>query len=433
MFKTRPQTAVFRVLSAGVLLGLLACNQPSADPRELTAEEWKEDLAYLAAKLPDKHGNAFHQTSQADFEAAVAQLDQQISNLAYNEVLSEMGRIVAMVGDGHTELWLPQATTGFRRLPIAVHYFGDDLYVFATVPEHAGLLGARVIAIGETPVREAYERVIPLIGRDNDYEYLRSAPVYLMFPEILHAVGITPTTEEAVLTIATADGESNVTLQSLDGPATEWVTAREAAGSEAPLYQRESDRWYWYEYLEDSRTVYLRYDRCSNQPDQDSIKRFARELFAFVDANPVDRFVFDLRHNTGGNFHRNEPLIEGIRQRPEINRHGKLFVITGRTTFSAATLAAIHLKRDTEAIVVGEPSRGKPNGYSDEKHLRLPNSGIEVNYSPLYREAMPELGDSPYLPVDLAVERSFDDYRAGRDPVLAAILAQDVALARDPR
>jgi hypothetical protein len=217
-----------------------------------------------------------------------------------------------------------------------------------------------------------------------------------------------------------------VTLRPLDGPAEEWITAWQVAGSEPPPYLRESERWYWYEYFEDSRTLYLRYDRCRNQPGEASIKSFAKGLFAFVDSNPVDRFVFDLGHNTGGNFHRNEPLIEGIRRRPKINQHGKLFIITTRTTFSAATLAAIDLKRETGAILVGEPSRGRPNGYSDEKHLRLPNSNVEVNYSPLYRAAMPELGD---VPVDLPVERSYEDYREGRDPVLAAILAHDLALA----
>ena len=216
-----------------------------------------------------------------------------------------------------------------------------------------------------------------------------------------------------------------MTLRPLAGAPAEWITAPRAAGSEPPLYHRRPERWYWYEYLEDSRTLYLQYDRCRNQPDEPSIKKFARELFAFVDAHPVDRFVVDLRRNTGGNFHYNEPLVEGIRRRPAINQAGKLFVITSRTTFSAATLAAIALERGTEAILVGEPSRGRPNGYSDEKHLRLPNSNVEVNYSPIYREAMPELGDAWYLPVDLPVEPSFADYRAGRDPVLAAILAYD--------
>ena len=340
-------------------------------------------------------------------------------------MLAELGRIVAMVGDGHTELWLPQEATGFRRLPVFAGYFGDELYIFAATPEHTELLGTRVVAIGGVPVREAYERVVPLIGRDNEYEYRRSAPVYLMHPEILAAVGITPATDEATLTLAGPEGETDVSLRPLAGPTTEWVTAQEAAGSEPPLYLRHRDRWYWFEYLEDSRTLYLQYDRCRDQPDAPSIKKFARELFDFVDSHPVERFVVDLRHNTGGNFHRNEPLIEGIRSRPKINQEGRLFVITSRTTFSAATLAAIDLERRTEAILVGEPSRGKPNGYSDEKHLRLPNSNVEVNYSPLYREAMPELGDAPFLPVDLPVEPTFEEYREGRDPVLAAILAYD--------
>ncbi len=425
MITKQTRKPISLALATSLLVVLTACGQADAGPREMTTEQWKQDLAYLADKLPDKHGNAFHQVSRGDFEAAVARLDERIPSLARHEVLAELGRIVALVGDGHTELWLPQEATGFRRLPIAVGYFGEELYVFAATPDHTDLLGRRVVALGGVPAREAYERVIPLIGRDNDYEYVRSAPIYLMFPEILNALEITPAADEVVLTLAGPDGESSVTLRPMDGASAEWVTAQTAAGSEPPLYLRRPERWYWYEYLEDSRTLFLQYDRCRNQPDEDSIKRFAGELFEFVDTHPVDRFVVDLRHNTGGNFHRNKPLIDGIRSRPEINSPGKLFVITSRTTFSAATIAAIDLKRQTEAILVGEPSRGKPNGYSDEKHLRLPNSNIEVNYSPLYREAMPELGDAPYLPVDLSVEPSFEDYRAGRDPVLAAVLAYD--------
>lgn len=98
-------------------------------------------------------------------------------------------------------------------------------------------------------------------------------------------------------------------------------------------------------------------------------------------------------------------------------------MLTSRTTFSAGTIAAIDFKRKTAALIAGEPSRGKPNGYSDEKHLRLPNSAIEVNYSPLYREAMPELGDAPFLPVDIEVHNTFEEYRSGRDRVLETVLA----------
>ncbi len=416
------------VIRVSLLLVVTACAQAGVDPQEMTVEQWREDLRYLAEKLPAKHGNAFHQVSRSEFEAAVARLDQRIPELAPHQVMAEMGRIVALVGDGHTELWLPQTATAFRRFPIALAFFGDDLYVFAATDDHLDAVGGKVLRIGDTPVDEAYRRVVPLIARDNDYEYLRSAPIYLVTPEILHAVGIIDDMNAPVWMIATGDGEMTLTMSPLTDPASAiWKTARDLDGGEPALYFRQRERHYWYEYLEESKTLYVKYDKCNNQPGQESIKRFAQELFAFADSHSVERFIVDLRHNTGGNFHRNRPLIEGVLERPGLNRPGRVFVITSRTTFSAATIAAIDFKRETEALIVGEPSRGKPNGYSDEKHLRLPKSQIEVNYSPLYREAMPELGDAPYLPVDLAVANSFEDYRSGRDRVLEAILSYETA------
>ena len=138
-------------LTAALLVALAACGRADAGPRDPTPDEWREDLAWLAERLPDKHGNAFHQVSRAEFEAAVASLDERIPRLERHEVLAELGRIVAMVGDGHTELWLPQEATGFRRLPVFAGYFGDELVIFAATPEHTELLGSRVVAIGGVP------------------------------------------------------------------------------------------------------------------------------------------------------------------------------------------------------------------------------------------------------------------------------------------
>ena len=390
----------------------------------MTPELWQEDLQYLAKALPARHGNAYNQVSQEDFEAAVQELGQSIAELDDHQVAVEMGRLVAMIGDGHTELWLPQSATGFGRLPLALYYYGDDLYVFAATGPATEAIGSRVVAIDGVPVSEAYDRVVPLIARDNVFEYLRSAPMYLVVPEILHAVGVAGDPAKAVFTLDGPDGVYDLEVGAgVNLAQATWTTAVDSAGAATPLFFRHQDSYYWYEYLKDERALYLKYNKCRDQPGRESIKRFARDLFEFVDQTDVQKFVIDLRHNTGGNFHRNQPLLDGILERPELNRPGHLFVLTSRTTFSAATIAAIDFKRKTAALIVGEPSRGRPNGYSDEKHLRLPNSGIEVNYAPIYREAMPELGDAPYLPVDISVDRSFEDYRSGRDPILETVLA----------
>jgi hypothetical protein len=389
----------------------------------MTPGLWQEDLRYLASALPAKHGNAYNQVSKEDFEAAVNELKKSISELDDHEIAAEMGRLVALVGDGHTELWLPQKATGFKRFPFGLYYFGDELVIFAATDPVTDAIGSRVVAIDGVPVSEAYDRVVPLIARDNEFEHLRSAPLYLAIPEILNAVGIAEDPSKAVFTLDGRGGlyDLEVTAATNLSNST-WTNAMDLAAAPTPLYLQHQDSYYWYEYLEDDRTLYLKYNKCRDQPGEASIKRFARELFDFVDRTDVQKFVIDLRHNTGGNFHRNQPLLDGILERPELNQPGHLFVLTSRTTFSAATIAAIDFKRQTAALIVGEPSRGRPNGYSDEKHLRLPNSGIVVNYSPIYREAMPELGDAPYLPVDISVEETFEDYRSGRDPVLETVL-----------
>lgn len=131
----------------------------------------------------------------------------------------------------------------------------------------------------------------------------------------------------------------------------------------------------------------------------------------------------DLRHNPGGNFQKSRPIVEGIRKRRSINQKGHLFVITGRNTGSAATKTAAQLKTSTEAIIVGEDSRSNPNFSYNSEHFRLPNSRLEVGYTEELRRLFPELGDT--VPIDVAVENTFEDYRSDRDRVLETVLTYE--------
>jgi hypothetical protein len=54
-----------------------------------------------------------------------------------------------------------------------------------------------------------------------------------------------------------------------------------------------------------------------------------------------------------------------------MNREGGL-LIKGRRTFSAAGNAAVHIERQTNAILVGEPTSAKPNSLGDEVYFTLP-------------------------------------------------------------
>src|SRR5207245_10437958 len=98
----------------------------------------------------------FPAMTRRQFENAVSNLNERIPSLAGPQIIVEMARIVAMVGDGHSNI----ATTrdpqiGFRTYPIKLYFFKDGLFVRAATREHAAIVGSRVIKIGNDTADQA--------------------------------------------------------------------------------------------------------------------------------------------------------------------------------------------------------------------------------------------------------------------------------------
>jgi ABC-type xylose transport system substrate-binding protein len=66
------------------------------------AQRWREDLRYMSEEMPKQHRNLFHTMTQQQFQNAVSKLNERIPSLARHQIIVEMTRIVAMVGDGHS-------------------------------------------------------------------------------------------------------------------------------------------------------------------------------------------------------------------------------------------------------------------------------------------------------------------------------------------
>ena len=103
-----------------------------------------------------------------------------------------------------------------------------------------------------------------------------------------------------------------------------------------------------------------------------------------VESNDVDKLVIDLRWNGGGNNFLNRPLVHGLIRCDKVNQPGKLFVIVGRNTFSAAQCGATQIERYTDATFVGEPTGSCPNFVGESVMLELPYSKMTASISDLY-------------------------------------------------
>jgi hypothetical protein len=153
--------------------------------------------------------------------------------------------------------------------------------------------------------------------------------------------------------------------------------------------------------------------------DKGTLTDFGRRILDQVRASNPRAIILDLRLNQGGNGDLRNGLIADLIRAQDADT--RLFVLTGRGTFSASEFILEDLDRLTDAVFIGEPASSRPISYGDAYQAKLPNSGIAVRSSIRYWQSGQD--ERPYIPIDLATPFSFADYVAGRDPALEAALA----------
>ena len=378
----------------------------------LSKEEWRDDLHYLASELPKRHKNAFHHTTREQFEQEVAKLDAAIPSLQADQIIIGMLEITAKVGDAHTYVHLPRS---FHHYPISLYWFGNELRVTRTTSPYQRALGARVVRIGKMNIRDVGTRIRRVISQDEtEWFVLRDSPDYIAIPEVLHALAIVPDITSAPFTFVDEQGKQfTLNIEAVArGAKLDWLSLP----TKLPLYQQRPDEQFWFTYLPDAKTIYV------NFRGYNSLIENAQQLFKAIDQHQTERLVIDMRENGGGDFTLvREHLLPGLKQRPAINRTGHLFVVIGRDTFSAAMSNATDFRKETKAILVGEPIGERPNSYQENRQLVLPNSRLTVSYSTQYYKFLDEDGRA-VIP-DKRINPNWPSYKAGRDPVMEWILA----------
>jgi sugar lactone lactonase YvrE len=364
--------------------------------------------------------------SREEFDAAVRRLREDIPRLTDNQIAVGSMRLFCRIGDGHTGIRGAFLAPEVRnRAPVKFYLFREGLFITDAHPRHADLAGAQVLRIGGHAVEEVLNSLKEVVLHDNDMgppwlgpEFLRSLPV-------LNGLGIIPDDKSLPLTVRDAKGkERNVALPGDSGePEGSWVSARKGAGAPEPLYLKKRQVGYWFEYLPEKKLVYFQYNQVQDGGEE-TIEKFCGRLFRFIDDNEVRALVIDLRWNGGGNNFLNRPLVHGLIRCDKVNQPGKLFVVVGRNTFSAAMCAAADLERHTKAVFVGEPTGSSPNFVGESAVIvHLPYSKLRASISDLYWQNSVAMDYRTWIAPQIYTPPTFAAYRANRDPALEAILA----------
>jgi hypothetical protein len=422
-----------RYAAALLLLHGLSVSPARAQSARLDSTDvrhWREDLAFLRQEMPEHHANLFHDMTRAQFDSALNSIDARLPTLARHQVIVELERLAAMIGDGHSNVspWR-DSVIAFHTLPIALYWFEEGLMVRAADSAHANLLGARIVAINGLPIDSAIARIRPLISRDNEMGVKAYTPFLMVMPEVLQATRIVPDMQRIPLTIESDGKRRTVTLvplpSSLFPPLTGdidrswikrpgWVDARD--GKPDPLWLSDPTNFYWYKYLPDARTLYTQINTIQ-QKEADSLRSFMARAIAKADSAGAEKFVLDLRLNGGGNGDFNKlmllPLIKSRYDTP-----GHLYVLTGRRTWSAAQMLVTEMQKYTTAIFVGEPTASRGNAYGDSYRIVMPNSRVTLRVSTLWWQYLDPRDKRAMIEPAIKAPLSFVEYAAARDPAL---------------
>lgn len=408
---------------------------------KLTPEQWHEDLRFFAENMPKTHRNLFHSMTREQFDAAVKRLDERISTMADHEILVELMRIVALVGDGHTGVRVTQKLSSVY--PVRLYLFKDGLFIRSAAPEYREAVGARVLRIGNVDSDQAIRAVSELAWRDNEMGIKALAPQLLAIPEILHALRLTSDLQKVDLVVE-RDGRqqkfeikaTNQLQQVIRETPSDWVDARTDAKTPAPLWLRDPHNNFWFEHLTGARgscaqgcekgIMYVQFNAVQDKPQAaqspgETVESFFNRVFDYIEANQINKMVLDMRSNGGGNNYLNLPITIGL-IKSRVNKRGNLFVIIGRETFSAAQNTVNELEKYTNATFVGEPTAANPNHFGDARNVVLPNSKIAIRASTLWWQDMDPRDNRKWTAPQIAAELTSADYRAGVDPAMNAIL-----------
>ena len=364
----------------------------------------------------------------ADFNAKAAALSAASATLSDAQMRTGLEALVTSIGVAHTDVEWPTDTLSY--LPLSFYWFDDGIYITAAPAQYRQLLGGRLLAVGGTGIADVTRILTALVPTENDVWPKFKIPVIrLNITDFLFGTGLADSTASAQLQVAPRGNSRAASGRPVHpSPAPLTVTVEAVSQSQMPamiqvyqgnlpLYRQHPEKNYWATALDGGATIYFQYNRCAEDPTQASADFLAQLNQMLADPN-VERLIVDMRNNGGGSATILDPWIAQIKA-TRFNQPGKLYVIVGKATFSAAMEASDLIRDGTAAIFVGEPTGGKPQFVLRQGDFGLPNFGIRVSYSHGQEGAK---DPSPTLVPDIPAGLTFANYMAGEDPALDAIL-----------
>ncbi|MBS0381060.1 MAG: hypothetical protein JSR56_01395 [Proteobacteria bacterium] len=367
-------------------------------------------------------------------------------------------RMVALADAGHSQIYKPSLYATANRIPCRFYRFADGWYVVRAGPPCHALLGGKLLTLDGQPAATLADRMYAYsLGPRNHYDQYVS-PFYLESPDLLHAAGLTPTTNGLTVAVRMRDGTSRQATIAADPPdpqavkaGSDWTDAysdaylapQRIAGEPAdwatllprdaqmPLFLRDYGNPFHSTWWPETRTLYVQFRSNEDEPGH-PIRPFIAHVEQAIKTDQPRFIVLDLRLDQGGNFTTTAGLMQHITTLS--GSIGHVYVLTSAWTFSAGNISLALVKEHGggKVTTIGEPVGDHLRIWAEGRGMQLPNSKLWAHYATGYEDySKPCWGHRDcfwvmlFYPThvqsfdpDVRVAYTFDDYLHGRDPLL---------------
>jgi tetratricopeptide (TPR) repeat protein len=381
---------------------------------------WLSDIDYLYDEVKRVNPDYRDKPFPVELDRRYQELKRDVPKLADEEIFFGMRRMLAPLHQGHVDFW-PAPNSRF--LPVRFYAFPEGVFVIDAGAEHKGLVGARVVAIGDLPIEEAWRRLSDSKSVDGDMEYVWSVSS-LAEAGILKGMGAVKSQDSVILTVDRDRHSQQVPIATSATPPSDEQSERidrllAPKGVTAPLFLSNLKQKFWHRSLAEQQALYVQINNLSDMPDE-SLESYGRRLWTVLNEIDPKNLILDLRHNNGGTTQYYPELLRTIVAFSRVPSH-QVYALIGRRTYSADGNFVTDLERLADPIFVGEASSECCNLHGDPTSITLPYSKVQLEATAL-RWQLSSPSDrrrelSPEVPVQLTAKAYF----AGQDPLMEAV------------
>ncbi|WP_126798402.1 S41 family peptidase [Aliidiomarina soli] len=397
-----------------ICLFTLCCTQAIALPTQQVTE-WADDIDFYVEQVKTKHLNPFHTLSEEEFDQRIATLKTELDTLSEIQIETRLMGITSALGDGHSNYFMMSGP--HRHFPLRFKYFGDELRIIAATEDYEHLLGSELVSINNVPTAGLYEQLKHhLSGVDNQFSEKTSFEFHLTLAKLLAGLGIVADGEEAEFVTKRGNSFSTHHIEpismalfgQIESPYQSRTPALAMQDIAMPGIQLD---------IVDETTAYFRFRR---YPDLADVLDNCDALQSRLESSNARYLIIDFRGNGGGNFYTGLAFSSCLLPLKQFDWLTGAVLLTDGHTFSAAMSNVVQFKQLFNATVIGEPTGGDPNHFSESYRFELPNSKRKLSLSIRYYPFLEKPTDAVY-PEEL-VTQSWEEYEKGLDVVLVRAL-----------